>query len=206
MSAGAAAAAMAARRAAQAENEQKANRQKMYQENAIRLRAELENVKGKPDMMMLIRVAKAERLASGEIQEAEPPPNYRIGLERETPADEVIGNSGKLYGYVALCCLHVYDQPRKAAIYIVESKPFDPIILITIMCNCATMAWESPLDPTGTWKEQFINVRCRGCCRCRRRRRRLRRRRRRRCCWQPRRPRRPARRRRRSRQAAAASP
>ena len=35
------------------------------------------------------------------------------------------------------------------------------IILLTIMANCATMAWESPLDemlqPEGTWKSDFVD-------------------------------------------------
>ena len=158
MSAGAAAAALAARRNAQLEQDAKAGRQKRLEAEAKRLRSELDSFKGKPDLMMLIRVAKAERLASGEIKEAEPPPNYRTGLERDHPADEVVGDSGKLYISTSLFCLRPHHQPRKSAIYIVESKPFDPIILITIMCNCATMAWESPLDPTGTWKEGFIDV------------------------------------------------
>ena len=34
------------------------------------------------------------------------------------------------------------------------------IILLTIGANCATMAWESPLDemlhPEGTWKSDFV--------------------------------------------------
>lgn len=59
----------------------------------------------------------------------------------------VKGNGGKIYNNLSLYCLRPYHQPRKAAIYIAESSPFDPFILLTIMCNCATMAWESPLDP-----------------------------------------------------------
>ena len=35
---------------------------------------------------------------------------------------------------------------------------FDPIVLVTIVCNCITMAWESPLDPPGTTKAAFIDV------------------------------------------------
>ena len=44
----------------------------------------------------------------------------------------------------------------------VELQWFDAIILLTIGANCATMAWESPLDemlhPEGTWKSSFIGV------------------------------------------------
>ena len=50
------------------------------------------------------------------------------------------------------------DEPRVWAIRIVESKPFDPIILATIIANCCTMAWESPLDPCCTDKAAFIDV------------------------------------------------
>ena len=35
---------------------------------------------------------------------------------------------------------------------------FDPLILLTILANCTTMAWESPLDPEGTSKAAFIAV------------------------------------------------
>ena len=41
----------------------------------------------------------------------------------------------------------------------VESPIFDPLILVTIMANCTTMAWSSPMDPTGTWKQDFLAVR-----------------------------------------------
>ena len=48
--------------------------------------------------------------------------------------------------------------PRRGAIALVEARYFDPLILVTIMCNCFTMAWESPLDPDGTRKAAFIDV------------------------------------------------
>ena len=48
---------------------------------------------------------------------------------------------------------------RRMAIKAIEQPFFNPIILTTIMCNCTTMAWSSPLDPPGTWKEAFI-TRC----------------------------------------------
>lgn len=47
----------------------------------------------------------------------------------------------------------------------VELQWFDVIILLTIGANCATMAWESPLDemlhPEGTWKSDFVCQRVR---------------------------------------------
>ena len=39
---------------------------------------------------------------------------------------------------------------------IVESWWFDPLILMTIMVNCSTMAWSSPLDPPGTNKQEIL--------------------------------------------------
>lgn len=70
----------------------------------------------------------------------------------------VRGPSGKIYHSTAFFCLKPNQQPRKAAIFTIESKFFDPIILLTIIANCTTMAWESPLDPHPTWKSDFIDV------------------------------------------------
>ena len=46
-----------------------------------------------------------------------------------------------------MCYLRPFNKPRIWAIKFVESRPFDPVILCTILANCTTMAWESPLDP-----------------------------------------------------------
>ena len=71
-------------------------------------------------------------------------------------------SSGRLYTGTSLCCLEPSDEPRRTAIRIVETRLFDPIILLTIAANCATMAWESPLDemlhPGSTWKSGVIGV------------------------------------------------
>ena len=67
------------------------------------------------------------------------------GLDRlldDEPAMEVQGPSGRIYHDVSLFCLRPSDQPRRAAIFFVEWRFFDPIILLTILCNCASMAWE----------------------------------------------------------------
>ena len=79
-------------------------------------------------------------------------------LERSPPAQKVFGPSGREYQSTSLLCMRVADQPRKASIYMVESWWFDPLILVTILTNCTTMAWESPLDPPGTQKAAFIAV------------------------------------------------
>jgi hypothetical protein len=80
------------------------------------------------------------------------------GLDHDPPAEAVLGKSGVTYDGSALCCFQPGDQPRKSAIRLVEHPFFDPLILTTIMCNCYTMAWESPLDPCCTWKAGFIDV------------------------------------------------
>ena len=76
----------------------------------------------------------------------------------EDPPPEVRGRSGRLYGKFSLCCLRPATWPRRPAIFLVESPLFDPVILITILANCVTMAWQSPLDPPGTWKAEFLDV------------------------------------------------
>ena len=44
------------------------------------------------------------------------------------------------------------------AIGLIEQPYFDPLILLTILCNCVTMAWDSPLDPPGTWKAGLLGL------------------------------------------------
>ena len=52
----------------------------------------------------------------------------------------VIGsNSGRVYTGTSLFCLAPGNQPRKTAIRIVESRPFDPIILLTIAVRCLSV-------------------------------------------------------------------
>ena len=80
------------------------------------------------------------------------------GLNASPPKETVIGHGGKIYTDRTFSLLDVADEPRRSAILLIERPWFDPLILITIMCNCTTMAWESPLDPTGTLKSSFIDV------------------------------------------------
>ena len=82
-------------------------------------------------------------------------------LHTDEPADEVPevkGPSGRTYGGFAVCGLRPKHWPRKHAILFVEWPTFDRVILLAILCNCATMAWVSPLDPPGTPKAAFIDV------------------------------------------------
>lgn len=80
------------------------------------------------------------------------------GLDSSPPALAVMGKDKRIYQSTALFFLRPADEPRRSFIKLVESRPFDPLILITILCNCGTMAWESPLDPEGTDKAAFIVV------------------------------------------------
>ena len=76
-------------------------------------------------------------------------------LRGDLPADEVpevTAPSGRKYGGFAICGLRPKHWPRRPAIFLVEGRYFDPIILCTILANCTTMAMESPLDPPGTFK------------------------------------------------------
>lgn len=79
------------------------------------------------------------------------------GLDRNLP--EIRGPSKMVYRSRSLCCFKPAMQPRRLCIETIESSWFEPLILTTIMCNCLTMAWESPLDPEGTAKSGFIDVR-----------------------------------------------
>ena len=52
--------------------------------------------------------------------------------------------------------MRVHHWPRRLAIQIAESRLFDPLILLTNLANCFTMAWVSPLDPTPTAKSELV--------------------------------------------------
>ena len=78
------------------------------------------------------------------------------GLLKQPREEAVRGPSERVYDGRSLCCLRPGSMMRRAAIFLVESKVFDPFILLMIVCNCVTMAWSSPLDPAGTWKDAFI--------------------------------------------------
>ena len=80
-------------------------------------------------------------------------------LSGSKPPAVVRGNSGWIYHSTSLGCLKPYHWPRRLAINVVESSVFDPFILLTIMVNCTTMAWSSPVDPPGTTKQDILAVR-----------------------------------------------
>ena len=74
-------------------------------------------------------------------------------------APAVQGESGRVYHSTSFGFLRVYHFPRSLAIHIVEAPLFDPLILITIMVNCSTMAWSSPLDAADeslAWKGELL--------------------------------------------------
>ena len=79
-------------------------------------------------------------------------------LQSSYPPAAAQGPSGWIYHSTSLGCLRPHHFPRRLAIMTVESPVFDPFILITIMCNCITMAWASPMDPPGTTKQDILAV------------------------------------------------
>ena len=78
-------------------------------------------------------------------------------LQSSVPPARAIGSSGMMYHGTSFC-LRPGSEPRRSAIFLVEARWFDPLIMATILLNCFTMAWESPLDPEGTWKAQLIDT------------------------------------------------
>ena len=104
------------------------------------------------------KVGWSEMLEELQLEE-EPvyPPISALGSSN--PPAAVQGDSGWVYHSTSLGCLKPHHLPRRIAIATVEAPFFDPLILTTILCNCTTMAWASPLDPPGTWKQDLLAVR-----------------------------------------------
>ena len=89
-------------------------------------------------------------------------PSVLPGLEAlswRRPPDRIKGPSGRVFDGLSLCGLRIRDEPRRSAILFSETDYFDRFVLLVIVANCATMAWQSPLDPDGTWKLEVI-ARC----------------------------------------------
>ena len=103
------------------------------------------------------REAEAKR-AWREFYEESKPAEPLSALDRTPPAQKVVGPSGREYHSTSIFCLYAYSEPRKTAILMVESRWFDPLILMTILTNCTTMAFQSPLDPPGTVKAAWIDT------------------------------------------------
>ena len=61
-----------------------------------------------------------------------------------------------MYAGTSAGCLRVGTCPCKYAILLVEASFFELLILFTILANCGTMAWGSPLDPPGSWKARVL--------------------------------------------------
>jgi len=84
-------------------------------------------------------------------------------VHAEEVSDQVppafVGRSGRKYGgRSSLLRLTVDQEPRRWAIATRESRFFEPFILVCILANCVTLAWQSPLDPCCTPKAIFIQV------------------------------------------------
>ena len=72
------------------------------------------------------------------------------------PKRVVQGPSGTTYHSTSFGCLRPYHLPRRLAILLVESPPFQPFIFFMIACSCVSMAVASPLDPPGTPKAELL--------------------------------------------------
>lgn len=98
---------------------------------------------------------RSAAISEKRIKDAEP-----VTIDWETftvphTITHVRGPSGHMYRGKA-CFQWPGSHPRRCAIYLVEAWWFDSLILITILCNCFTMALESPLDSPGTWRAAVI--------------------------------------------------
>ena len=80
-----------------------------------------------------------------------------LRARRTALATQVVrGPSGQIYHSTSIGCLRPHAWPRSWAIHLVENRLFEPFIALVITFNCLELAWESPLDPPGTWKADFI--------------------------------------------------
>ena len=99
----------------------------------------------------------ADLLADVPLNPKDLPPITSL-LQSEDQPQAVAGPSKKVYDSTSLCCL----RPARGLVVQLSFwwsiHRFDAFILLTIMANCATMAWQSPLDPPGTWKAAFIDA------------------------------------------------
>lgn len=77
-------------------------------------------------------------------------------LHQTPPPTAVVGPTGRKYHSESFGCLHIHHLPRRWSIQLVEHPLFDAFIFLTIVCNCFTLAWDSPIDPPGTWKSEFM--------------------------------------------------
>ena len=75
----------------------------------------------------------------------------------EPPPEAVVGPSMREYRSTSFGW-RIWESPRCHAIRLIEWRGFEPLILLTILANCITMAWESPLDAEDTPKAYFIDV------------------------------------------------
>ena len=151
----------AARREAKVYQKQKRDIDKKYQDD----------VRGHQDLLRAVLSAHRQGLDEEEMfrtledyereelylgEKTHFPPIGELCARKPPPA--VQGQSGWVYHSRSFGCLRPEHWLRFLCIWIVESPIFDPFILLTILCNCITMAWASPLDPPGTRKQLIITT------------------------------------------------
>ena len=92
------------------------------------------------DFWQAVQALKAKQAAE-QLRALRARPTTDVLRDRSQQPEEVVGvSSGRAYVSTGLFCLRPYHWPRRSAILLCESRPFDPIILLTILCNCLTMA------------------------------------------------------------------
>ena len=77
-------------------------------------------------------------------------------LSDDNPPEAFRGASGRIYHGIALGCLRPHHLPRRLSIRLTENWLFEIFVLSAILLNCATLAWESPVDLQDTWKADVL--------------------------------------------------
>ena len=108
----------------------------------------------RPSQMDLLAYARARKAAvtseghdddSDDEETLADLPPY-TALADDPPPPRVRGRHDQVYNTTNQSSwLHPHEQPRRPAIFIVESDAFEYIVLATILLNCVTMALRSPL-------------------------------------------------------------
>ena len=102
------------------------------------------------DLLAYARARKAAVTSEGHGDDsdddetiAELPPY--TALANDPPPPRVRGRTDQVYTVTQSTWLQPHEQPRRTAIFVVESEAFEYVVLGTILLNCVTMALRSPL-------------------------------------------------------------
>ena len=109
-----------------------------------------------PNMNSKQARAEYRQQLEAEFLRAMPGVEQLLEENTETPT-EIRGAGGRAYRYRSFGCLLPGHEPRRSAILLLEHSHFERAIFFVIGCNCATLAWETPLDPPGTLKQAILH-------------------------------------------------